>query len=81
MTAVFGQEDWTTVKVHHKLTTQNHTTFQYFLKQEVVDWLVNNRIFDYQGMMRWEPAPSTLGWFTMYFKHEKHAILFKLRWS
>ena len=81
MTAVFGQEDWTAIKVPHKLTTQNYTTFQFFLKQEVVDWLVANRIFDYQGMMRLEPAPSILGWFTMYFKHERDAILFQLRWS
>jgi len=82
MTGGEAQEDWTAIKVHHKLTTVNPTTFQYFLKQEVVDWLVANRIFEYQGIMKWQlHDPVLLGWYTIYFKNERDAIMFKLRWS
>lgn len=80
-------EDWTMVTVHNRLINGiQGLTFEYALNREVLDWLDENKIWKWRESMYWtilEEAPrsSTIGWFRIYFKNEKDAILFQLRWS
>lgn len=88
-------KDWTSVTAHHRLIhIPNNTGYHYHLKPDVMDWLFDNvEAAGWASKMVWDDAPDwksriteypeggPIGWFTMYFKHERDAILFKLRWS
>ena len=81
-------EDWTMVTVHNRLLTVklSDPECEYHLNIEVRDWLDENKIWEWRESMDWKileeaPRPSTIGWLRIYFKNEKDAILFQLRWS
>lgn len=80
-------EDWTMITVHNRLlTVKLSVPLEYHLNIEVRDWLDENKIWKWHQNMDWKIleealGPSTIGWFRIYFKNEKDAILFQLRWS
>ena len=80
-------DGWIGIVAHNRLIHLS-MTFEYTLNSEVINWLFYNVSPNWKSKMVWNEFVSddgdeidVIGWYTVYFKNERDAILFKLRWS